>query len=87
MTVFLLAEIPACCALTLYAVHRMLRTHHEVMAAVIGRRARKLAEELEQAEERITEAARTGLRARNGPARLRDQAEPSSSPSSSAGAR
>jgi len=72
VTVFLAAEIPVCCALTLYLIHRMLRTHHEVMARVIGRRARDIADELGHAEKRISEAARTGLRARNGPARLRD---------------
>jgi hypothetical protein len=75
----LLAAVVACDLLTIYAVHRMLRSHHEVMARVIGRRARDIADELGHAEERISEAARTGLRARSGPARLRDQAEPSSS--------
>lgn len=72
MTILLGAEIPVCCVATIYAIHRMLRTHHEVMAAVIGRKARNLTEELGHAEERITDAARTGLRSRNGPARLRD---------------
>jgi len=72
MTVLLLAEIPVCCALTLCLIHRMLRAHHEVMARVIGRRARDIADAVGGAEERISEAARTGLRARNGPARLRD---------------
>jgi hypothetical protein len=73
VTFILLAAVFACDLLTLYAVHRMLRAHHEVMARVIGRRARDIADELSHAEERISEAARTGLRARNGPARLRDQ--------------
>jgi len=82
MTILLLAEIPVCCALTLYLIHRMLRAHHEVMARVIGRRARDIADELGHAEKRISDAARTGLRARYGPARLRDQ--DTSSPGSSA---
>jgi hypothetical protein len=69
-----LAAVFAGCLVTVYTVHRMLLAHQKVLAQLLGRHARDLTHELSQAEERISETARTGLRARGGPARLRDHA-------------
>ena len=67
-----LVEIPVVAAASLFVAHRILRSHHEVMAAVIGRKARDVREAIGGAEDRITRAARTGLVSRAGPARLKD---------------
>lgn len=61
-------------AVTLYVMHRMLAAHQRVMAQLLARRAADLTHELSEAEARISETARTGIRARGGPARLRDHA-------------
>ena len=67
-----LVEIPVVAAASLFVAHRILQSHHEVMAAVIGRKARDVREAISGAEERITRAARTGVVSRAGPARLKD---------------
>ena len=67
-----LIEVPVVAAVSLFVAHRILRSHHEVMAAVIGRKARDVREAIGGAEERITRAARTGVVSRAGPARLKD---------------
>lgn len=67
-----LIEVPVVAAVSLFVAHRILRSHHEVMAAVIGRKARDVREAIGGAEDRITRAARTGLVSRAGPARLKD---------------
>ena len=75
MTVLLVAaliEVPAVALVSLYVAHRLLRSHSEVLAAVIGRRARDLEGALTSSEKRIAAAARTGQVARYGPARLKD---------------
>ena len=75
MTVLLVAaliEVPAVALVSLYVAHRLLRSHSEVLAAVIGRRARDLDGALTAAEKRLSQAAHAGLLARHGPARLKD---------------
>ena len=75
MTALLVAaliEVPAVATVSLYVAHRILRTHQEIMAAVIGRRVRDVRDAIRGAEERITRAARTGVVSRAGPARLKD---------------
>ena len=72
LLVVALIEVPVVAGVSLYVAHRMLRSHHEVMAAVIGRKARDVREAISGAEERITRAARTGVVSRAGPARLKD---------------
>jgi hypothetical protein len=72
LLLFIAVEIPVTAGVVLLAVHEMLKAHQAVMAAVIGRRASDLAHALGQAEARVSEAARTGRVARDGPARLRD---------------
>lgn len=72
LLLFVALEIPITAAIVLLAVHRMLLSHQTILAAVIGRRASDFAHALSEAEGRVTEAARTGVRARSGPARLRD---------------
>jgi hypothetical protein len=73
MTVIVLIEIPVVAAASLYLAHRILRSHQEIMAAVVGRKARDVRDALGEAEGRISQAARTGLVSRYGPARLKDQ--------------
>jgi hypothetical protein len=65
-------EIPVAAALTVFAVHKILLSHQEILARVIARRAADFAHALAQAEARLSEETRTGVRARSGPARLRD---------------
>jgi hypothetical protein len=65
-------EIPVAAAVSLFVAHRILQAHHEVMVAVIGRKARDVREAISGAEERITRAARTGVVSRAGPARLKE---------------
>lgn len=75
MTILLVAaliEVPVVAAVSLWAAQRLLATHQEIMAAVIGRKARDVREAIGGAEERITRAARTGVVSRAGPARLKD---------------
>ena len=72
LLVVALIEVPVVAGVSLYVAHRMLRSHHEVMAAVIGHKARDVREAISGAEERITRAARTGVVSRAGPARLKD---------------
>jgi hypothetical protein len=72
LLLFIAVEIPVTAGVILLVVCEMLKTHQAVMASVIGRRASDLSHELLQAEERVTEAAMRGVRARSGPARLRD---------------
>jgi hypothetical protein len=72
LLVVALIEVPVVAGVSLYVAHRMLRSHHEIMAAVIGRKARDVREAISGAEERITRAARTGVVSRAGPARLKD---------------
>jgi len=71
--VLVLAAVGVSCAVTLYVTHRMLLAHQSVLAQILGRHARDLTSELGRAEARISETARTGIKARGGPARLRDQ--------------
>jgi hypothetical protein len=73
---FLVFEVPICCAVTLYLIYRMFIFGQEIMARVIGKRASDFADALADAEARVTEVARYGVRARSGPARLRDQDSP-----------
>jgi hypothetical protein len=72
MVLLVLVAVLACCGVTVYAVYRMLLTHQSVMAAVIGKHAQDARTALGEAESRISETARTGVRARSGPARLHD---------------
>lgn len=75
MTALLIAalvEVPLVAAVSLWLARRMLCTHVEALATVIGRRARNLEEALAAAEGRIRDAARGGVVSRAGPARLRD---------------
>lgn len=75
MTVLLLVamiEIPVVAVASLWVASRILGTHSEILAAVIGRKARDVREALGEAEGRISQAARTGVVSRAGPARLKD---------------
>lgn len=75
MTVLLivaLIEIPLVAVASLWVASRILGTHSEILAAVIGRKARDVREALGEAEGRISQAARTGVVSRAGPARLKD---------------
>jgi hypothetical protein len=72
LLLFIALEIPICTGIILLVVHKTLLVHQEVLAKVIARRASDLTYALAQAEGRVTEAARYGVRAGSGPARLRD---------------
>ena len=72
LLVVALIEVPVVAGVSLYVAHRMLRSHAEVMATVIGHRAREVGEALSGAEKRLSQAAHAGLLARHGPARLKD---------------
>lgn len=75
MTVLLLVamiEIPVVAVASLWVASRILGTHSEILAAVIGRKARDVREAIGDAEGRISQAARTGVVSRAGPARLKD---------------
>lgn len=75
MTVLLIVamvEIPVVALTSLWFASRLLSTHGEILAAVIGRKARDVREALGEAEGRISQAARTGVVSRAGPARLKD---------------
>ena len=75
MTVLLVVamiEIPVVAVASLWVASRLLSTHGEILAAVIGRKARDVREALGEAEGRISQAARTGVVSRAGPARLKD---------------
>ena len=75
MTVLLivaLVEIPVVALACLWVASRILGTHSEILAAVIGRKARDVREAIGDAEGRISQAARTGVVSRAGPARLKD---------------
>lgn len=75
MTALLVAamiEIPVVALVSLWFASRLLSTHGEILAAVIGRKARDVREALGEAEGRISQAARTGVVSRAGPARLKD---------------
>ena len=75
MTVLLIVamvEIPVVALASLWFASRLLSTHGEILAAVIGRKARDVREALGEAEGRLSEAARTGVVSRAGPARLKD---------------
>jgi hypothetical protein len=72
LLILALIEVPVVAAVSLFVAHRILQSHHKVMAAVIGRKARDGREAIDGAEERITRAARTGVVSRAGPARLKD---------------
>ena len=75
MTVLLivaLIEIPLVAVASIWVASRILGTHSEILAAVIGRKARDVREALGEAEGRISQAARTGVVSRAGPARLKD---------------
>ena len=72
LLLFIALEVPIVAAISLLVIHQILLTHQEVLAKVIARRASDFAHALEQAEARLSEEARYGVRARSGPARLRD---------------
>lgn len=75
MTVLLIVamiEIPVVAVASLWVASRILGTHSEILAAVIGRKARDVREAIGDAEGRISQAARTGVVSRAGPARLKD---------------
>lgn len=65
-------EIPVVAVASLWVASRILGTHSEILAAVIGRKARDVREAIGDAEGRISQAARTGVVSRAGPARLKD---------------
>ena len=72
LLLFVALEVPVVAVISVWVIHRMLLSHQTILAAVIGRRASDLAHSLSQAEDRVTSAATLGVRARSGPARLRD---------------
>lgn len=72
LLIAVLIEVPIVAAVSLWFAHLMLRSHGQVMGAVIGRRARDVRTAIEGAEDRIAKVARGGLVARAGPARLKD---------------
>ena len=67
-----MAEVPVVAAVSLIIARRMLRAHTEALATVAGRKARDVEFAISGAEGRIASAARTGLVARYGPARLKN---------------
>ena len=71
LLLFIALEVPIVAAVSLLVIHAMLDAHTEVLAAVLARKAKNLTDALEQAEASHRGDA-TGVRARSGPARLRD---------------